>query len=384
MTPDTTPSNAINLISAIENLSAKVHTQSLDLSFNELLDMYKNTELNITPDYQRLFQWSEGASSRFIESLLLEMPVPPIYVVEEEDGKYLLIDGLQRISSYLHLRGELEASHLETPINIGDKLTFSDCDIVTELNGENFDSLGTALQIRLKRAFVRVEVVRKGSDSRFKYHMFKRLNNGGTVLSPHQIRNCTIRLLDPTFNDFIGGLSAKEVFINCVENISKEQKLAFFDQELILRFFAFKNYREKYVHDIADYLTEYMEAVSETYPEKKIPFDFEEEERIFIKTFTVFDRTLGELSFGYANKNRDKITAGFGVYHFEAFTIGIQNALDRIDIEDEAQMERLKAKFEEIKKDNDFYQMTTGGGKNSRGPLRDRIVFVQDKVEEAI
>ena len=65
----------VALLAAIDKTVAKVHTQSLDLSFNELLDMYQNKELDISPDYQRLFQWPEGARSRFIESLLLEMPV---------------------------------------------------------------------------------------------------------------------------------------------------------------------------------------------------------------------------------------------------------------------------------------------------------------------
>ena len=139
------------------------------------------------------------------------MPVPPIYVIEEEEGSYILIDGLQRISSYLHLRGELSAAHLDPPVHEGEKLIFTDCDIVEELNGKTFDHLGTALQIRLKRAFVRVEVVRKESDSRFKYHMFKRLNTGGQILSDQQIRNCTIRLLDPTFNDFIIELSKESI-----------------------------------------------------------------------------------------------------------------------------------------------------------------------------
>jgi hypothetical protein len=152
----------VELINAVETQIERVHTQSLDISFNELLDMYKNRELDISPDYQRLFQWSEGARSRFIESLLLEMPVPPIYVIESSDGKYMLIDGLQRFSSYLHFRGELQAEHFDPPISIGEKLSLSECDIVEELNGKSFDDLGTALQIRLKRAFVRVEVVRKG------------------------------------------------------------------------------------------------------------------------------------------------------------------------------------------------------------------------------
>jgi hypothetical protein len=180
--PNNSESGVIDLIEAIDSRLKKVHTQSFDLSFNELLDMHQNGELDISPDYQRLFQWSEGARSRFIESLLLQMPVPPIYVVEEDDGRYVLIDGLQRISSYLHLRGELEADHLDPPIHKNDKLQLVDCDIVTELNGKTYDELGTALQIRLKRAFVRVEVVRKGSDRRFKYHMFKRLNTGGQLL----------------------------------------------------------------------------------------------------------------------------------------------------------------------------------------------------------
>ncbi|MFN5965130.1 MAG: DUF262 domain-containing protein, partial [Pseudanabaena sp.] len=65
-------------------------------------------------------------------------------------------------------RGELVAEHLDPPINQGDKLVLSECDIVRELNYKTFDDLGTAMQIRLKRAFVRVEVVRKASDPKFK------------------------------------------------------------------------------------------------------------------------------------------------------------------------------------------------------------------------
>jgi hypothetical protein len=142
--PHTQDQQVVELITAIDSKLEKVHTQSLDLSFNEILDMFKEKELDINPDFQRLFQWSEGAQSRFIESLLLEMPVPPIYVIEQEEGRYLLIDGLQRISSYLHLRGELEATHLEPPVHRGEKLVLIECDIVEELNGKTFDDLGTA------------------------------------------------------------------------------------------------------------------------------------------------------------------------------------------------------------------------------------------------
>jgi hypothetical protein len=374
----------VELITEIDTRMKKVHTNSLDLSFNELLDMKKAGELNITPDYQRLFQWSEGARSRFIESLLLEMPVPPIYVVEEDDGKYLLIDGLQRISSYLHMRGELDAPHLDPPIRPGEKLILADCDIVKSLNGRTWDDLGTALQIRLKRSFVRVEVVRKGSDPRFKYHMFKRLNTGGAILSEQQMRNCTIRLLDPTFNDFIIELSKTDDFKTCTETLTEDRKLAAFDQELVLRFFAFSNSRNDFRHDVADFLTEYMEGVSETDEEKRIPFDYPEQRATFLKTFRILAQTLGPTAFSFANRNRDALTRSFSVYHFEAFTVGIQAQLDAIDDNDAVLLGRLKDAFEAIKFDNQFIRITTGGGKNSPGPLNERIGFVETRIHEIL
>jgi len=372
----------VSLINALESKSKNVHTQSLDLSFNELLDMKKSGELDITPDFQRLFRWTEGARSRFIESLLLEMPVPPIYVVEESDGKYMLIDGLQRISSYLHLRGELSAQHLDEPVAVGDKLVLTDCDIVHELNGKTFDDLGTALQIRLKRAFVRVEVVRKGSDPHFKYHMFKRLNTGGEILSPQQIRNCTIRLLNPRFIEFNLELSQEEVFKSCTESLTYEQKLAAFDQELVLRFIGLKNNRDGFKHDVGDFMTEYMEKVSEP---GDTSFDYVQEKAVFLKTFTILWRTLGEYAFAYENKKKKTdLTKAFGIYHYESFTVGLQRQLNLIDPEDETLIGRLSTAFKEVKHNEEFIGMTTGGGKNSRGLLRDRVKFVEDKIETVL
>jgi hypothetical protein len=368
----------IDLISAIDSRLKKVHTQALDLSFNELLDMHKNKELNINPDYQRLFQWSEGARSRFVESLLLEMPVPPIYVIEEDDGTYLLIDGLQRISSYLHLRGELAAPHLDPPVAHGQKLQFVDCDIVKELDGRTFDDIGTALQIKLKRAFIRVEVVRKGSDPRFKYWMFKRLNTGGARLSDQQIRNCSIRLLSPNFNDFLIELSESADFQSCVESLTQERKISAYDQELVLRFFTFKNQRELFKHDVADFLTDYMEAVSD--PNTPAPFDYAAERTTFLKTFAILNKTLGDKAFTYANQQQTKITRGFSVYHFEAFTVGLQARLAEISLADEKMMTRLSEELPKIKLDPEFIKITTGGGKNSPGPLKARIAFVEAKV----
>lgn len=369
------------LIESIAATLKQASTQALDLSFNELLDMHEAAELNITPDYQRLFRWTEGQRSRFIESLLLEMPVPPIFVIEEGEGTYQLIDGLQRISSYLHLRGKLAAAHLDPPVQMGEMLVLSDCDIVPALNGLTYNDFPTAVQIRLKRAFIRVEVVRKETDPRFKYHMFKRLNTGGELLSEQQLRNCTIRLLDSVFPDFIIRMSGAEPFKECTRALTQERRLSAFDQELVLRFFALKNRRRQFKHEVSDFLTEYMEDVADK--EKSELFDYAREETCFTKTFDALQKSLGEYAFAFANRARTQLSAGFSIYHFEAITIGLQIVINHLDLTSEDVVARLNTVLNEIKLDDQFIAITTGGGKNSPGPLNQRIAFVEQRLNHA-
>lgn len=360
-----------DIINELESQIKRVDTQSLDISFNELFDMYTSGELDITPDYQRLFRWSEGTRSRFIESLLLQMPVPPIYVIETEEGKYELIDGLQRFSSYLHLRGELEAEHLDPPINKGDLLKLTECDIVNSLNGLTWNDLPTILQIKLKRTYIRVQVVKKTSDNVFKYHMFKRLNTGGEVLSDQQIRNCTIRLLNTKFINYIDKLKEDNNFRNCIVNISEKQRLEAFDQELVLRFFALKNNPDKFVHDVADFLTEYMEKVAT----EDISFDYEDNQSSFEKTFNILNQTWGDRIFGRLNKSNGDLQSNFGIYHFESITLGLQSILNKVNENDPAHIDKIKKTILDLKKDDDFKKLTTGGGKNSSGLFKARIAI---------
>jgi hypothetical protein len=371
------------LIADISGTLKRVSTQALDISFNELLDMSASdpSELNITPDYQRLFRWSEGQRSRFIESLILEMPVPPIFVIEEDDGRYQLIDGLQRISSYLHFRGNLEAPHLDVPVTKGDKLKLVDCDIVNALNGLTFDELPASLQIRLKRAFIRVEVVRKGTDPHFKYHMFKRLNTGGEGLSEQQIRNCAIRMLSNEFPNFIVKMSENDSFKTCTEALTEERMLSAVDQELVLRFYALKNRRDRFKHEVSDFLTEYMEEIAD--PDKPEQFAYAEEQAIFEKTFDVLAKSIGDKAFAFRNKLGTALASGFSIYHFEAITIGIQAVVDQLDPANSAMMDQLHDTLTAIKLDGEFLPLTRGGGKNSPGPLGNRIRFVEERLRHA-
>lgn len=360
------------IIEGLQNEIEKIHTENLDISFNELLDMYDEGELKIDPEFQRLFRWTPGASSRLIESLLLQMPIPPMYVVETEENKYELIDGLQRFSSYLHLRGRLESE--DKKIKLGDKLKLQDCDIVDSLNGHTYEELPTTLQIRLRRSFVRVVVIKHGSDPTFKYHMFKRLNTGGLSLSDQELRNCTIRLLDSNLTNFLRDISKSEDFQECIKKISKKEKSSGYASELALRFFALKNDRESFNHDIADYLTEYMEKVALN----KVPFDYQAEKSIFKTTFKVLRALWGSAIFGRLNQAKDGLTENFSVYQFEALTLGIQKILKTIDLTDLDTINDLKNKTLKLKGDKNYLAAVTGGGKNTSGDLRRRV----EKVEE--
>jgi uncharacterized protein with ParB-like and HNH nuclease domain len=392
------------LVEAIEKSIKQLKITSLDISFNEIADMYSNGELIINPDYQRTFRWSIEKQSRFIESLVLEMPIPSVYVIEIDDGRYELIDGLQRISSYLNFRGLLKGTsidvdndvtnnegesdediseydeYLEEIPNFNEPLKLMNCDIITELNDLTFENLPSVLKIRLKRSFIRMEVLRKGIDPSLKYHMFKRLNTGGEQLSPQEVRNCTIRLVDNRFINFINRLQTNLDFKNTISSISKEKLRKKYAEELILRYFAIKNDYTSFFHDVSPFLTNYMEKVALSDDDNSTIFNYDLEEAIFNNTFQILNRILGKEAFAAARSNTDTLS-GFNVYHFEVISSGIESIYKEIHngrISDE----QLRDKIYMIKRDPSFKKLTTGGGKNSVSALAARHEFVINQLRE--
>ena len=289
-------------------------------------------------------------------------------MLEVEEGTYELIDGLQRISSYLHFRGELILDGEVQP-----PFALLDCDIVPELNGLTYARLPRAIEIKLKRNFIRAEILRKESDQRLRYYMFKRLNTGGTRLEDQEIRNCTIRLLSDTFNAFLIELSRDEAFKYCIDTVAEAQIHKKYDQELVLRFFAFKNASEKYKHAVGDFLTEYMEAVSD--PDSR--FDFQRERTVFLRTFEILKAaadTAAELCdkvFGTVD-NKGRVKGQFSVYHYETLTLGLQQSLELLEPSDSEQMRRLGEKLLALKKSKEL-RAVTGGGKNDPVPFTERV-----------
>lgn len=183
----------MSLESEIRDARQTVVTAGYDMSIGEIINLYKSNELVIAPAFQRLFRWDDERKTRFIESIILGIPFPPIFVHQDVEGVWELIDGLQRVSTILQLTGDLRGDRAQ---QLG-PLVLNGTKFLPRLSGRRWnasaegagDGLGTSVQLAIKRSRVRVEILQAGSSPTAKYELFQRLNTGGADLSPQEVRN---------------------------------------------------------------------------------------------------------------------------------------------------------------------------------------------------
>lgn len=346
----------------IDRKVGEVRIETVDLSYGEITNLYTSKELVIQPDYQRLFRWTTEQRSRLIESILLELPIPQIFVIENENGIIELIDGLQRVSSVMQF---IDSRVLEL-----EPLRLSGCDLVPELNGNTFADLPLQLKLRLKRSSVRTIVIKRQSSSMLRYEMFKRLNTGGSILAPQEIRNCTARMLGEggiNFYKFLQECSARDAFQACVEPLSQSDKDQRGDEELVLRFFAVKNARAMFAGSVRDWLDEYMEAVLL----RGMAFDYATERETFSRLFDFLAKVMGAGAFV-----RYRASAPVGALapaYFEAVTIG---TLRELATAEAIAPEHFSQAIRETVQ-GELFRSYTGPGANSKEKLENRINTVQ-------
>ncbi|MCW5228832.1 DUF262 domain-containing protein, partial [Pseudomonas aeruginosa] len=175
------------LADEIQAARKKVITDGYEMSIGEIINLYKNEELVIDPVFQRLYRWDDERKTRFIESLILGIPIPPLFVYQDENGVWELIDGLQRLSTVLQLTGDLKGERAD---DLG-VLILNGTRFIPSLNGKRWkesakdagDGISQSLQLEIKRARVRVEILKSDSDVSAKFELFQRLNTGGVSLT---------------------------------------------------------------------------------------------------------------------------------------------------------------------------------------------------------
>lgn len=236
-----------------------VVSDMLNFSVGEIVNLYKDKEIDLEPAFQRLFRWSTEQQTKFIESLLLGYPVPAIFVYQKENGIWEVIDGVQRISSILNFMGLLNDSTGEIPLLLekGDilkKLEYKCWNEDTyltitnnqqfllkkEIKKEDISPIDKATTIDLKRARIPVIVLSNKSIETSKLELFKRLNSGGSHLSPQEIRNALIYMTNTDKFYEIENFSKKEMFRSVIRLDENGEKLSF-DMEVITRYLILIN-----------------------------------------------------------------------------------------------------------------------------------------------
>jgi len=373
----------MNVIDAIDKKIGEVRTESLDMSVGEIIALHEARELVIQPDFQRLFRWTFQQRSRLIESLLLELPIPSIFVIEKESGVLELIDGLQRVSSLLHFisAGSLNQSAAEDLGQPSEEppfkpLQLEGCDLVTELNGHTFEDLPITLRLRLKRTGIRTVIIKRQSSQFLRYEMFKRLNTGGAKLSDQDIRNVNARMLGEQgakFYETLMTCARHPAFRITVELLSQTSVESRGDEELVLRFFAAKNFREFFKGNVGDWLDRFMEAVLLD----GLPFG-DDDVQTFVAVFDTLADKFGPYAF--VKYRGGQPIGGVAPAYFEAVSIG---ALERLnDLRGLHSDEARKILADAV--ESQAFRSVTGPGANSLPKLNRRIEIITKAIDDAV
>lgn len=218
-----------------------VASQPHDWTISTLRDKYERGQINLQPHYQREYVWEQKPElpSRLIESLLLQIPIPPLYFVRLDTGKIEVVDGQQRLTTLIKF--------------VTNKFRLKKLQKLSSLNGKLFQELSEQDQEKITDAPIRSIVIDAGTNQDLRYEIFERLNRGAMALNEQEIRNCVYRGL---FCDLLAELELDTNWRKIKGNDSPESR--FIEREMILRFFSFTNRIDHYAGNLKRFLNDYM------------------------------------------------------------------------------------------------------------------------------
>lgn len=349
--------NIIKIQEQLESNRRTVSFDSYDITVKQLYDMVVEGMVEIAPDYQRHFVWDEKRQSALIESIFLGIPVPSLFMATNRDSSWEVIDGLQRLTTLINFLGvEEELGKIKASYT---KLKLSGLEKLEAMNGVVFKDLPASIRMMFLTRPLRITVLNDRSDFTVRYDLFERLNTGGVTLHEQEIRNC---VYVGEFNDFIKDLAENEDFRAVVKMTANAERSGSYD-ELVLKFFAYYENGDKFIHSVKGFLNDYMSQKTDQFKNKK------ELKKLFKRTFRTLKDNLPE---GIVRGNRKNITP---IVLFEAISVGTALALNS---DEELNVECLA----ELLDDPELKKATTGAT-NSKNMLKKRLSIVQCRLVDA-
>lgn len=350
VTPDDEPVATENLPDQLNRLKRAVSFDSYDMAIRQIIDMVETGMIDIAPEYQRHFIWDEKRESELIESVMLGIPIPSIYMATNADGTWEVVDGVQRISTLLHFVG---SETLLKKIGKKEPLRITGLQKLTALNALRFDELPQPYQFQFQTRPLRLTALNDKSDPIVRYDLFERLNTGGVLLHPQEIRNCVFR---GPFKDLIKELAKEKNFRAIYRPRKTDQREADYE-EGVLRFFAFVERYRSFEHIVNEFLNNYMVEKNK--------------EQVKPETVDLFHATMKFLSSELPEGIRRKQTTS-PTNLYEAIAVGTGLALQKKPNIPKGRIASLLTSAE--------LSAVTTSGTNSRRMVRARVELVRDRM----
>jgi hypothetical protein len=295
----------MSLVDEISENRRKIASDGYPISLGEVVNMYIEGDLDIHPEFQRIFRWSNSQKSKLIESILLGIPLPSFFVSQREDGIWDVVDGLQRLATILSFMGLYKDENNTTspPLEL-EKTTY--LPLLSGITWEGDNPLPLEIKRDFKRYKLDFKIIKKESDASAKYDLFQRLNTGGSSLQGQEVRDCLLIMINPLAYDFIKELAEVSSFIACTPMTDRKEGEKY-RHELVLRFFIYKNLlsdteRAKEYSDVDSFLSTEMANMFSVGSD----FDYQTEKDFFIEFFSELESVLGDDAFKTYDEARYK------------------------------------------------------------------------------
>jgi hypothetical protein len=277
----------VNVTTSIS--SKEVLSQPWDASIKELYELETDGDLRLDPDYQRNYVWNLTRASQLVESVLMKVPIPVIYLSEETSGKFLVIDGQQRLKSLFgFLAGKLEVYDERSRKWRSIDFWLNKLETLEDLNGLTYSELPKSLQKQFKASTLKVIKILKQNSPQLKYDIFERLNRGAVALSDQEVRNC---IYHGSYNDLIKRLAANKDYLFVLGQEGPHKRMQ--DRELVLRFLAFyRSPYHKYTPPMKEFLNTEMRKHRGLHQE-----ELEELEKLFKRSAELTRSIFGKNAF---------------------------------------------------------------------------------------
>lgn len=305
-----------NLDVQVKENRKKFRVDHFDMVISDYLKRIDSEELILDPPYQRLFRWNDETQSQLIESILIGIPLPPIFVFQNDSAKWEVIDGVQRTTTLFNYLADKNIKKDSKEIKV-----FKGCDILTELNGKTFNDLPENMQRIIKNTRIRIELVEETDDIFSQYLLFNRLNSNGEKLEHQEIRNFLIYKLNNKFYEQLIEVSKYKYFLKSVglkdDRIQKQENV-----EYALKFFLCREFENKDKIDKYDNLNDLITKETEIFLKKYTNDYLDNEFDIFRRTFELLNDVFGDNSFRYYQKKLNNIANTFSM------AIGVSSIID--------------------------------------------------------